>query len=144
MCTPKDTHNNVHRSSHPNSQRMETSLSTMEWINKCVIFPCSSAGKEFACSAEDPGSIPGLGRSPGEGNGKPLQYPCLENPMDRGAWWAAVHRISKSPGMTERLILSLSCPKKPPAPQGFLQSIFKGQIREEGVAGHQTSSCTGF
>jgi len=43
----------------------------------------------------DPGSIPVLGRSPGEGNGNPLQYSCLENPMDRGAWWAMVHRVSK-------------------------------------------------
>ena len=42
-------------------------------------YPCSSVGKESACSAGDPGSIPGLGRSPGEGNGNPLQYPCLEN-----------------------------------------------------------------
>ena len=54
-------------------------------------FPCSSVGKESACNAGDPGSIPGLGRSPGEGNGNPLQYSCLENPMDRGAWWATVH-----------------------------------------------------
>ena len=45
-------------------------------------FPCSSVGKESACSAGDPGSIPGLGRPPGEGNGDPLQYPCLENFMD--------------------------------------------------------------
>ena len=48
-----------------------------------------SAG-EFTCSAGDPGLIPGSGRSPGEGNGYPLQYSCLENPMDRGPWWAAV------------------------------------------------------
>ena len=59
-------------------------------------FPCSSVGKEFACSTEDPGSIPGLGRSPGEGNGNPLQYPCLENLMDRGTWWIAVHGVAKS------------------------------------------------
>ena len=45
-----------------------------------------SAGEESACTAGDPGSIPGLGRSPGEQNGNPLQYSCLENPMDRGAW----------------------------------------------------------
>ena len=45
---------------------------------------------------EDPGSIPGLGRSPGEGNGNPLQYSCLENPMDRGAWQATVHGFAKS------------------------------------------------
>ena len=47
--------------------------------------------KASACNAGDLGSIPGSGRSPGEGNGNPLQYPCLENPMDRGAWWATVH-----------------------------------------------------
>ena len=43
----------------------------------------------------DAGSIPGLGRSPGEGNGSPLQYSCLGNPMDRGAWWATVHGVAK-------------------------------------------------
>ena len=59
-------------------------------------FPCSSVGKESACCAGDPGSIPGLGRSPREGNGNPLQYPCLENLMDRGAWRAAVHGVTKS------------------------------------------------
>ena len=49
-----------------------------------------------ACNAGDLGSIPGLGRSPGEGNGSPLQYSCLENPMDRGACWATVHGVAKS------------------------------------------------
>ena len=53
-------------------------------------------GKESACDAEDPGSITGSGRSPGEGNGYPLQYSCLENFMDGGAWWATVHGVSKS------------------------------------------------
>ena len=48
------------------------------------------------CNAGDPGSIPGLGRSPGEGNGNSLQYSCLENPMDGGAWWATVHGMAKS------------------------------------------------
>ena len=61
-----------------------------------MCFPCTSVSKESACSAGDPGSIPGLGRSPGEGNGTPLQDPCLENLMDRGAWWAAVHGVAKS------------------------------------------------
>ena len=59
-------------------------------------FPCSSDSKEFAYSAGDPASIPGLGRSPGERNGNPHQYPCLENLMDRGAWWAAVHGFAKN------------------------------------------------
>ena len=59
-------------------------------------FPHSSVSKESACSAGDPGSIPGLGRSPREGNGNPLQYSCLENSMDRGAWWATAHGVAKS------------------------------------------------
>ena len=49
-----------------------------------------------ACNAGDLGLIPGLRKSPGEGNGNPLQYSCLENPMDGGAWWATVHRVEKS------------------------------------------------
>ena len=59
-------------------------------------FPGGSDGKASACNVGDPGSIPGLGRSPGEGNGHPLQYSCLENPMDGGAWWATVHGFGKS------------------------------------------------
>ena len=58
-------------------------------------FPGGSDGKESACSAGDLGSIPGLGRSPGEENGNPFQYSCLENPMDRGAWQATVHGVAK-------------------------------------------------
>ena len=58
-------------------------------------FPCSLVSKESACSAGGLGSIPGLERSPGEGNGNPLQDPCLENLMDRGAWWAPVHGVAK-------------------------------------------------
>ena len=59
-------------------------------------FPVGSDGKEFAYHARDLGLIPGLGRSPGEGNDYPLQYSCLENFTDRGAWWATVHEITKS------------------------------------------------
>ena len=59
-------------------------------------FPGGSDGKESACNMRDPGLIPGLGRSPGEGNGYPLQYHCLEDSVDRGAWQAAVHMVSKS------------------------------------------------
>ena len=57
---------------------------------------CGSDGKESACSVGDVGLIPGLGRAPGEENGNPLQYSCLENSMDRGAWRATVHRVPKS------------------------------------------------
>ena len=59
-------------------------------------FPGGSGGKESTCMAGDLGSIPGLGRSPGEGSGNSLQYSCLENPMDRGAWWATAHGVAKS------------------------------------------------
>ena len=54
------------------------------------------SGKESTCNSGDTGSIPGWGRSPGEGNGNPLQYSCLENSMDREAWWATVHGVTKS------------------------------------------------
>ena len=59
-------------------------------------FPGGSDSKASVCSAGDPDSFPGLGRSPGEGNGTPLQDSCLENPMGRGAWWATVQRVAKS------------------------------------------------
>ena len=59
-------------------------------------FSGGSDGKESACNVEDLGSNPGSGRSPGEGNGNPLLYSCLENSMDRGAWQATVHGIAKS------------------------------------------------
>ena len=58
--------------------------------------PGGSEVKESAWNVGDLGSIPGLGRSPGERNGNPLQYSCLENPMEGGAWWAAVHGVAKS------------------------------------------------
>ena len=64
-------------------------------------FPGGSDSKESACNVGDLGSIPGLGRSPGEGNGNPLHYSCLENSMDRGSWWATVH--GKELDTTEQL-----------------------------------------
>ena len=73
---------------------VETSLEKLSIFNKP--FPGSSEVKVSACNAGDLGSIPGLGRSPGDGNGNPLQYSCLEDPMDRGAWWATVHLVAKS------------------------------------------------
>ena len=57
-------------------------------------FPGGSEVKASACNVGDLGSIPGLGRSPGKGNDNPLQYSCLENPMDGGAWWATVHGVA--------------------------------------------------
>ena len=59
-------------------------------------FPCGSDGKESACNTEDLDSIPGSGRSSGEGYGNPLQYSCLENPMDKGAWQGTVRGVAKS------------------------------------------------
>ena len=61
-----------------------------------VGFPGGSEVKASACKVEDPGSIPGSGRSPGEGNGNPLHYPCLENPMDGGAREFTVHGVAQS------------------------------------------------
>ena len=57
---------------------------------------CGSDGKASACNAGDLGLMPGSGISPGEGNGNPFQYPCQENPMDGGAWWAAAHGVAES------------------------------------------------
>ena len=66
------------------------------WLLSTWDFHGGSEGKASAFNAGDLGSIPGWGRSPGEGNGNPLQYSCLENPMDREAWWATAHGVSKS------------------------------------------------
>ena len=70
-------------------------------INKCTVvyikweFPSSSIGKESACNAGDPGLIAGSEKSPGEGNGNPLQYSCLDNPIDGGAWQATVQGVTR-------------------------------------------------
>ena len=66
-------------------------------------FPGGSDSKESAYNAGDTGLIPGLGRSPGEGTGSPLQYSCLENALGRGAWWATVHEVAKESNMAEQL-----------------------------------------
>ena len=73
------------------------SIQISQFISSFIFsFPGGSDGKESACSAGDPSSIPGLGRSPGEGNGNPLQFSCLENSMDGGAWQATAHGVTKS------------------------------------------------
>ena len=73
-------------------------------------FPGDSDSKEPSCNAGDPVSVPGLGRSPGEGNGCPLQYSYLENSMNKGAWGGYGPKASKELDMTERLSLSLFFP----------------------------------
>ena len=69
-------------------------------IVKNMRFPDGSVVKNLPVNAEDTSLIPGLGRSPGKGNGNPLQYSCLGNPMDRGSWWARVHEVAKESEMT--------------------------------------------
>ena len=75
------------------------SLSSFTFINRYYNFPGGASGKEPVCQCrkhKDVGLIPRLGRSPGGGHSNPFQYSCLENPMDRGAWWATVHGAAKS------------------------------------------------
>ena len=73
-------------------------MSGFPWVALVVKNPPAKAGDR-----RDQGSIPGLGRSPGKGHGNPLQYSCLENPVDRGAWWAAVHGVSQSQTQLKQL-----------------------------------------
>ena len=82
----------------------QLTITAMAFRKTLMGFPGDSDGKESACSAGDLGLIPGSGRGPGEGNDYPLQYSCLENPIDRGAWWATVHEVTEA-DTTEQLIL---------------------------------------
>ena len=92
------------RSSNPTCEYLSEEMKTLIWKDICtsIYFWASKVMlviKIMPANVGDirgVGSIPGLGRSPGEGNGKPLQYSCLENPKDRGAWWAMVHGVAKS------------------------------------------------
>ena len=70
-------------------------LENLKALKATLGFPSGSVGKTSPASVPDAGSIPGSGRSPGEGNGNPPQHSCLENRMDRGAWWATVHGVTK-------------------------------------------------
>ena len=92
----RSTNNNNHPLRWCNSinkSLCELHLCKISWDDG---FPGGASGKESTCKAGDSGLIPGSGRVPGEGYGSPLQYSCLENPLDRGAWWAAVHGATKS------------------------------------------------
>ena len=95
----------------------------MELLYYSRVFPGGLDGKESACNSEDLGSIPGLGRSPGGGHGNPLQYSCLENPMDRGAWRATVHSVAES-DMTEQLSTARYITQRPYLP-------YKGVLAQE-------------
>ena len=90
----------VQEQSKPGRAKEETVLERKDEVSgsfkQLFGFPGGSDGKEFACNAEDQGSVPGCVRSPGEENGGPLQYSCLENSMERGAWRATVHGVTKS------------------------------------------------
>ena len=92
----------IHTSDQKQTSFLCDTLSTLQHIfQSCVRYPFGtcpggSEVKVSACNAGDLGSIPGSRRSPGEGNSNPFQYSCLENPMDRGAWWATVHGVAKS------------------------------------------------
>ena len=90
----------------PEAEQTWFVLFCWNYTHSAASFPGGSESKESACNAGDWGSIPGLGRSPGEGTVYPLQYSCLENPMDRGAWWAIVHGVAEW-DTTEQPTLSL-------------------------------------
>ena len=109
------------------------------WVRLIVSnlgFPGGSDVKESACNAGDPGSIPGLGSSPGEGNGYPLQYSCLENAMDRGAWWATVHGVAES-DTSERLTPGLHFHSFSSAPLSENESYLSVFVTHEGSVPYQ-------
>ena len=99
MCISTHTHTHIHIYTYTTRKIpwRRDRLPTPIFLD----FPGGLDGKESACSAGDLGSIPKLGRSPGEGNDNPRQYSSLENPMDRVAWWATVHGGHKDLDTTE-------------------------------------------
>ena len=113
-------------------------------INFVLLWVCWDTGKEFACSAGDLSLIPGLGRSPGGGHGNPLQYSCLENPMDRGAWQATVYGVAKSWTRLKRLnmhaCLTLCDPMGCSLPGSFVHGIFHARVLEWGAIAFSAES----
>ena len=89
-------------------------------------FPHSSVSKESACNARDLGSVPGFGRSSGEGNGNPLRYSCLENPMDRGAWQATVHEVAR----VRHDLVTKPSPPPPPLASKIMLKIFQARLQQ--------------
>ena len=108
----------------------------ISWHRLIWGFPHSSVGKESACSAGDVASIPGSGRSPGEGNGNPLQYSCLENLMDREAWEATAHGVTR---------VGHDLVTKPPPPPSWLLPpstvILEKKIKSSIVSTFSSSVC---
>ena len=101
-------------------------------ISARLSFPGGSEDKASAYNAGDPGLSPGLGRFPGEGNGNPLQYSCLENPRERGTWWAAVYGVAQS-----RLVVQMV--KNPPAMrETWVPSLGWEDSLEKGMAIHSS------
>ena len=96
-------------------------------------FPAGLEVKMSACNARDPDLIPGLGRSLGEGNGNPLQYSCLENPMDRGAWWAIVHGVAKSQTqLSKRLNINIRIHLRSAVSKGlFITYLYKANYPQD-------------
>ena len=119
----------------------------------CLGFPGGSVVKNWPANAGDTGSIPGPGRSPGEGNGNPLRYSCLGNPMDRGAWWAAVYGIAQRRTRLKRLSSSSSRELRSHMPYGaakkfkkkpsfrVIKQLAQGQSQEVAEVGSKPLSC---
>ena len=98
LCNTHRLQGNISRRCLSSTSRMGWKFTSENhtWVKINSGRPHGSVSKESAYNAGDLGSIPRLGRSPGEGNGYPLQYSCLRNPMDRGAWWATVHGVARA------------------------------------------------
>ena len=101
-----------------------------------MAFPGGSDGKASAYNVGNPGSIPGLGGTPGEGNGNPLQYTCLENPMDGGSWQPIVHGVAKSPTQLNDFTFTFRCHVVEKICQGedndkTCRTISYGKVKEE-------------